>query len=437
LNFEKIEKFAPYGALSCRLEFLSFGTLSQAIRIKNMNRWVQFFTLCLMLKFASAQSLQHQTDRQSEKSCADTVFQCASSITPVFLPDGSLFVVGISGDSVFVAKSIDLGNTWSPSNVIAHHHQTLDKGADARAQIIADNNGHVMIAYAYFKDQRWNSKINVTHSNDFGEHFSAVKPIFQASVSERFPVLLYKSGSRVALAWIDKRLVAQRQQKGLKTNGASIAYSESTDWGETFEPDTWIETNSCECCRLGMSNGSEDEVWVTYRSIFSGGERDHALVGIDRNKNFKISSRVSNDLWQTDVCPHQGPSIAVSPSGPIHLAWFTLGLKRKGLFYTKTSDGGKTFSDPMPLGRSQFNPSRPYLLTMDHRVWLVWKEYDGEETMVRWMVSDDEGVSWSAPSTLMAAKGYTDHPLLIAHDNHVYLSWLTRQFGYQMKAIGD
>ena len=50
--------------------------------------------------------------------------------------------------------------------------------------------------------------------------------------------------------------------------------------------------------------------------------------------------RVSNDDWQISACPHHGPSLSISPAGTYHVAWYTNGKARKGLFYARSDDEG-------------------------------------------------------------------------------------------------
>ena len=40
------------------------------------------------------------------------------------------------------------------------------------------------------------------------------------------------------------------------------------------------------------------------------------------------------------MCPNHGPSLAISAEGTYHVTWFTDGLARKGLFYTRSTDSG-------------------------------------------------------------------------------------------------
>jgi len=140
--------------------------------------------------------------------------------------------------------------------------------------------------------------------------------------------------------------------------------------------------------------------------------------------------RVSVDDWKTDACPHHGPSLAISPDGAYHVAWFTNGRARRGLFYARSTDGGRTFSDPMPFGRP--GASHPDLAAVEGTLWLAWKEVDGETTTVLAMASHDNGRTWSEPKAPARTSDTSDHPLLVTNGREVFLSWQTQAEGYRL-----
>jgi hypothetical protein len=125
-------------------------------------------------------------------------------------------------------------------------------------------------------------------------------------------------------------------------------------------------------------------------------------------------------------------SIAVSDDGAYHVSWFTNGLAHKGLFYARSPDGGRTFSDPMPVGHFDRNPSHPFLIAARNALWLVWKEFDGEKTTVPAMISRDNGSTWSTPIVVAETADESDHPLLATNGARVFLSWQTRSEGYRL-----
>ena len=397
--------------------------------------------LCVLAGQTFAQNLidtQHgHAMHEKSNGCESKELECANAATPALLGDGSLWLTWTAGGAVSVAKSIDGGRTFGTRIQIADHQKFLDTGGDARPQIVADDLGHVMVAYAYFKDSHWNAKINFAVSKDFGAHFSAVKPLIQQGESERFPVLTLDAQNTVHVAWIDKRFVAQKNRAGKPTLGASVAYTNTSNWGDSFKMEAIVNAETCECCRIGMGLDLKDRAALAYRAIFSGGVRDHAFQWVGNGEKPSSIMRIANDNWVTDVCPHQGPSLSVSNSGVVHTTWFTLGEKRHGLFYARSDNGGITFSDPVKIGRDEFNPSRAFTLASGQNVWLVWKEFDGAQSKVFMRKSSNDGLSWSDSFEVSKTQGYSDHPLLLKRQSQVYLSWYTRADGYQLIALGE
>jgi hypothetical protein len=77
------------------------------------------------------------------------------------------------------------------------------------------------------------------------------------------------------------------------------------------------------------------------------------------------------------------------------------------------------------------------VLATSTAVHLVWKEFDGDKSLVRWEVSHDGGRSGSAARTVAETADASDHPLLIARGSRVFLSWLTKNEGYRLIPLGE
>ena len=364
-------------------------------------------------------------------SCKGSSLDCANAAMPFLTKDGKLLLAWTSGGFVSVAKSDDLGKTFTSPVVVAEHGKSIDAGSDARPQIVSDSKGNVFLAYAFFKDGNWNAQINTVRSSDGGLSFTTPAPLIKNGSSERFPSMVIGENDAIFLTWIDKRLVANAKKSDNVRLGGSIAYSFSNDAGKTFQPEKIANEQSCECCRIGSSIDPKGGVAIVYRAIFPGGIRDHATQLIGESGSGKIQ-RVSRDDWKTDACPHHGPAIAVSSAGKIHVAWFTQGTARSGVFYANSINQGETYSNPARIGGEHENVSRPYLLAQDKSIWLVWKGFDGAKTSVYLKQSPDDGVTWSQPTLISQTSAYSDHPLLISNGSDVFLSWLTRADGYQV-----
>ena len=377
-----------------------------------------------------AQTHQHEM-KKPVVSCTTTGLECANAATPFMTNDGELWVTWTAGGVVSVARSTNLGKTFDEPIRLAEHGKSLDTGGDARPQIVIDSQRRIVIAYAFFKDTNWNAQINTVVSEHLGKNFSKPISIVKDETSQRFPSMI-NSKNGIFITWIDKRLIAEENKKGKKKLGGSVAYGWLDQKGMITGKEVIANPSTCECCRIGVALTPDQSLAFVYRAIFDQGIRDHAVQIVQANGQVGKVIPIANDQWKTDTCPHHGPTITVSKNGTIHTAWFTQGTNRTGVFYAKSSNQGVSFSSPRQLGDEGSNVSRPYLLSLDNQVWLVWKEFDGEKSRVYAEYSANDGQTWSDKKLISETSGYSDHPLLISSQGKVYLSWLTRQKGYEL-----
>jgi hypothetical protein len=377
--------------------------------------------------------MNHQ--HAAEAACEGTELRCASKVTPAFAPDGTLWLAWMAGGQISVAHSNDAGRSFSTPVSVTKERLNLDWGPDARPKIALDAKGDVVVAFSIFRDKAFNGQVLTTRSADGGESFAPPRPITSSKESQRFEAVGLDADGSVFAAWLDKRNRVPAQQAGKKYDGAGLFFASSKDGGATYSEAHLAADNTCECCRLGLAFAGPGRPVVAFRNIFEGGVRDHAVVTFSDSATPGEVRRVSKDDWQIAACPHHGPSLAISAAGTYHVTWYTGGKARKGLFYARSRDEGRTFSDPVPIGRADRNPTRPYVLATARGTTIAWKEFDGEKTTVSVMTSHDDGQTWSKPVAVAATSDTSDHPLLVSDGQKTYLSWMTKADGYRIQPI--
>lgn len=364
-------------------------------------------------------------------ACTDASLACATSATPAWAPDGRLWVAWVAAGTVSVAYSQDAGVSFSTPIVVDRPGAYADLGPDARPRICVLPDGRIVVAYASFVDDDWNARVRVSVSDD-GRSFSAPVPIEASRSSQRFPAMAATAEGALFVAWIDKRRVDEAARRGRRRAGASIAFAWSHDGGQSFSPSRLAAEHSCECCRIALALDAGQRPLLLYRGLFDGHVRDHALVAFDDAGGPGAPTRVSDDDWAIDACPHHGPALAVAGDGSLHAAWFTQGRRRSGAFHARSPDHGRSFPAPMPLATDRQRATRPSLLADGANVYLAWKSFDGELTRVQLRRSRDHGRSWSPPREVARTDAYSDHPQLVACDGDACLSWQTQAEGYRL-----
>ncbi|XUM20846.1 sialidase family protein [Bradyrhizobium oligotrophicum S58] len=393
--------------------------------------------LAIGLLFTPAAQAQMAHQHGSDAACEGTELRCATKVTPYFAADGKLWLAWMAGGRVSVASSTDAGQTYSAAVPVSEQQLNLDWGPDARPKLVVDGKGGIAVAFSIFRDQAFNGQVLYSRSEDGGKSFAALRPITSNNESQRFEALALDQDGTVFVAWLDKRNRVPAKAAGRAYEGAGLFFSSSRDGGATYAEATLAQDNTCECCRLALAFAGPGRPVVMFRNIFEGSVRDHAVITFSDLVTPGEVHRVSTDDWQIKACPHQGPSLTVAPAGTYHVAWFTNGKIRKGLFYAHSRDGGRTFSEPMAIGQADRNPTRPYVLATQDSTTLVWKEFDGERTTVMMTQSRDDGETWSKPRALASTDNASDHPLLVAHGKQIFLSWMTKSDGYRLLPIGD
>jgi hypothetical protein len=387
-----------------------------------------------ILLLGGTAAAQHHHGDAKDAFAADS--REAFTATPAFGPDGTLWLVRANADRVVVLKSNDLGRNFSAPVAVTPEPMNLDWGPDARARIAVDPKGGVVVTFAIFQDKRFNGRAFSARSSDNGASFTRPQPLTADTTSQRFENVAIDPAGRVFAAWLDKRNVAPAVAAGRPYPGAALAYAWSDD-GTTFGNTSIALDNTCECCRLGIAFAGPGRPVIAFRNIFDGSIRDHAVVTFKDATTPGPLRRVSVDDWKLEACPHQGPSLAVAPDGSQHVAWFTDGAARKGLFYARADSADQAFGAPRALSSPDRQPARPYLLANGQALHLVWKEFDGTKALVRWQVSHDSGRTWSAVRTVADTDDASDHPQLVAHAGRAYLSWLSKAEGYRLIPLED
>jgi hypothetical protein len=402
-----------------------------------MGRFVVTGSIAVLLLSQGVATAQMQHNHAARQDCNEPTLKCATKVTPTFGPDGALWLAWAAAGKLSVARSIDLGRTFTPPVAVNQEPLELDWGPDARPKIAVDRDGRIFVAFAIFKDKAFNGQVLYTRSTDGGRSFAPPVPITANIESQRFEAIALDADGSLFAAWLDKRNRVPAKARNETYIGAALAFAWSNDHGATVSDTRIAKDNTCECCRLGVAFAGPGRPVIVFRNVFGGTVRDHAVMTFANPSTPGPAYRISVDDWETDACPHHGPSLALSADGTYHVTWFTNGSVRKGLFYARSSDGGRTFSEPIAVGRDDRNPSHPYLLAANNALWLVWKEFDGDKTTVPAMVSHDDGRTWSPPVVVAETSKASDHPLLATDGRRAFLSWQTQGEGFRFMPLED
>jgi hypothetical protein len=324
-----------------------------------------------------------------------------SNATPSIAADSNTVVVAWSATSpnggaadVFAAVSRDGGRTFAaPSRV---------NDVDGDARVNGEQPPRVAlrestITVVWTTKGAKGTRLVQASSTDGGRTFTKAQPVPGADAAgnrgwENIAAGNAASGRTFAV-WLDHRELAQqdgqvaathhdhmRTTGDSKPDGVAMAqrsklYIASLDG--VVAPHA-ITGGVCYCCKTAIAIGADGAVYTAWRHVYPGNIRDIAFsASRDGGRTFAPPVRVSEDKWVLEGCPDDGPAMALSGDGRIHVVWPTLvndgGDDTIALFYSVSRDG-KSFA-PRQRIPAEGMPHHPQItIGSDGAPMLAWDE---------------------------------------------------------------
>ncbi len=193
--------------------------------------------------------------------------------------------------------------------------------------------------------------------------------------------------------------------------------------------ETRIATDVCFCCKTSVAAGPGGAVYVAFRNIYKPNLRDVTLArSTDGGRTFGAPVRVSEDRWAIDGCPDDGPAVAVDARGVVHVVWPTLVSESegKGVFYSYSTDGGRTFAPRLRLDGGADGAAHPQMASAGDQLMVAWDQARGDGTraiVVRAIGASSGPPRLGAPSTFGTDATY---PSVAATADGAVVTWTER-----------
>lgn len=348
-----------------------------------------------------------------------------------FAPDGSLLVAAKQGEHVMLYRSTDEGRTWSPPSVVNAQPEAISADGENRPKIAFAADGGLLVSWVHPFPKSNTGSVRLARADD-GQRFAPPLTVHRdtAIITHRFESMLALPDNRVILAWIDKRDLEAAKAAKSPYRGAAIYAAMSTDGGRSFQPEYKLADHSCECCRVTSAIDRDGAPLFMWRHVFAPNERDHAITRLKPDGTAEDVQRATFDRWKVDGCPHHGPSLVVDEKGVRHAVWFNQKDGEGRVFYGKPEISGK---NEIAGQRTVGGPRAAHadLAAAGGRLAIAWKEFDGERTQLRAMVSADGGSSFT-DIALATTDGASDQPRVIKRKDQLFAFWRTEKEGFRL-----
>lgn len=364
------------------------------------------------------------------------------AVGATFAPDGTLWLVGVNANNQMFVQSAPPPTgastyQWSAPRVIDTADDGFSADGENRPQLAFGPNGWVVVSYAKPLEKRFTGMIRMVRSEDGGRTFSAPFTVHQdqQEIAHSFQASAFDAKGVLHTFWLDKRDGERAPKVGEKSSytGSAVYRNESLDGGKTFGPDLKLADHSCECCRIASALDHDGTPLFMWRHVYAPNERDHALARLATDGTPASVQRATFDRWKVDGCPHHGPSLVVDGAGVRHAVWFNQKDGEGRVFYGRLLPGAEIrVEGQRPVGGPR--AAHADLATAGGKLAIVWKEFDGERTQLRGLISGDGGQRFDELQ-LAATDGASDQPRVIRRQDKLYAFWRTEKEGFRVLVL--
>ena len=368
--------------------------------------------------------------------CRKPAVECGSGVTAAFDHEGRLWAVFVQGKHVYLSRAAAPGSAFAPPARVNRDGEYIYSKGENHPKIAFGPGDEIYLSWSRATSNRFTGDVRFTRSLDGGHSFDPVRTINDDGLkaSHRFDGLFVAANGDVYIAWLDERERVMNKTAG--DNNSALYYAVSRDRGATFTVNYKVADNSCDCCHIALAAGPADNAAVFWRAVFAGHIRDHALAFLGRAGRESDILRPAVDNWRIDACPEQGPSLDRAGGTRYHLAWFTRGTAHRGIYYGLYDAAAGRLTGLFAVTAAA-GAGHPRVMAAGNEVFLIWKEFDGEKTLLRAVHSTDGGASWQPPLTVMTTQSDSGNPALLARDGRVFTAWFTRDEALRIMALNS
>lgn len=326
----------------------------------------------------------------------------------ILVSSDGIFAIWVGTQSgrsdVFFSKSTDGGNTFSiPINLSADTHGQSAYAAFAQK----DKNVYVV----WQTSLTGTADVFLAKSTDGGNSFGKPILISDSAKLAAFPQMAI-SDNHVYFSWLEMA----------ENNSTNIVFTKSDDGANTIGTPSYMTSHS--------GNSGIPKLVATGSQVYLAWEDNS-------KKNFEIYLSKSDDYGATfnppvDISTTSGqsgtPQIAVSKNN-IYAVWMDDTSGNYDILFAKSSDGGKSFGDPVNVSKLHTDSGYPQLAVSGNDVYVTWTQtivdpnYD-----VYFAKSTDDGKTFDAPINISKDLGPSGWPN-IATDGAIYISWVDSSTG--------
>lgn len=203
-----------------------------------------------------------------------------------------------------------------------------------------------------------------------------------------------------------------------KTTGKyQIIFAKSTDSGSTFSAPVNISANSGDSS-FPKIIASGNDIYVAWS--FTVTNKDYNVLftkSTDGGATFTTPGNISNNSGDSGL-----PEMAVSGKN-VYVTWENNNLGNFEIFLSRSTDGGNTFTFPVNISNTDSPSGAPQIIASGNNVFVSWMDKYSGNYEVYVAKSDNAGSTFGQPINISKTPKDSGYPQLTASGNNIYVVW--------------
>lgn len=250
-----------------------------------------------------------------------------------------------SGDLATLKFSERTSGGWTPARTVASGRNWFVNWADVPSVVRLPSGALVAHWLQKSAASTYAYDVRLSTSTDDGKTWSAsFTPHHDGTPTEHGFASIFPQGDGFGLIWLDGRNM--KQGGGHDGHGAGAMTVRYARFDKAFKQveETEVDAKVCECCPTAAAV-TADGVIAAFRNRTDDEIRDNYVTRLAGGK-WSTPQAVHNDNWKIAACPVNGPALSANGNNVV-MTWFTAKNDQPNALAAFSSDGGKTFSQPI------------------------------------------------------------------------------------------
>jgi signal peptidase I len=275
---------------------------------------------------------------------------------------------------VYFAKSTDGGNSFGK---VVNISKNL--GLSGRSSIAAYN-GNVYVVWN--DNSTGNYEVYFAKSTDGGNSFGKSINLSNNAGLSVFPKIAVSTNNTLYVSWTDNITNARQNQ--------NLHFVKSTDGGNSFIIQSFNLPKEDVLGIPAIAASEKTNLYIIWAANFTGNYVIHFTRSTDGGSSFSAPVNLTSKNGQSS-----SPQIYPSKNGP-YMVW-----ARDSIYFENITDGGSTFGEPINLSKNTDRDSYlPYIAASGNNIYVVWTVASDRNHAIFFTKSTDSGHTFSNPVNL-------------------------------------